>query len=254
MAYRKRIYDAYVFTHWQYFHHSTLGEYEYTKKLYHRRFMSFLPQDKDAKIMDVACGGGHFLYFLQQEGYRQTQGIDISQEAVEVARKMRVENTEVGDLFQILPLHKDEFDFISANDIVEHLRKDEVLDFLDSVYAALKPGGRILMMTLNATSLFGARTVFDDFTHEIGFTPRSLAQVLRVCGFENVAVYGDEPVALTVSSGIRALLWKLLKVVLRIYLAIEGTISFKIWRQEVILEPSMFVVAKKPTEEAYVDE
>lgn len=246
MDYRKRMYDVYVSTHFQYSHPLTLWEYEYARKVYRRRFSSFLPRDKDAKIVELACGPGRLLYFLQKEGYRHAQGIDISQEQVDVARQMGVNNVEVGDLFELLPRHKQEFDFISANDIIEHLKKDEVLEFLDTVYAALKPGGSVLMTTANAGSLFGARGVFVDLTHEIGFTQESLAQVFRVCGFENVEVYGEEPVVLTLSGGIRALLWKLLKVLLKAYLAIEGSISYKIWRRQRILEPRMFVVGRKP--------
>jgi len=248
MDYRKRIYDAYVSEWWQYEHSLVPEEYEHLAKVYHRRFLPFLPKDKDAKIIDLACGAGHFLYFLQKEGYTQAQGIDISQQQVEVARQMGVENVEVGDFWQVLPTCKEEFDFISANDIIEHQRKDEVLEFLDLVHAALKPGGRALMMTPNADTLFGATAAFIDFTHEIAFTPGSLSQVFRVCGFENVAVYGEEPVAHNLLSGIRCVLWKTIKGLIKAYLLIEGHMGFGIWKRQVILEPRIFVVGDKPYE------
>jgi len=246
MDYRKRVYDAYVSAHFQYFHSLLPEEYEHLRKAYHRRFLPFLPKDKDAGIIDLACGAGHFLYFLQKEGYSRARGIDLNQEQVDDARQMGVTNLEVRDLWQVLTTSREEFDFISANDIIEHLKKDEVLEFLDLVYAALKPGGRALIRTPNAASLFGARQSFVDFTHETAFTPKSLAQVFRVCGFEGVQVYGEEPVVLTLSSGIRTLLWYLLKGLIKAYLAIEGSISYKIWKQERILEPRIFVVGRKP--------
>ena len=247
MDYRKRTYDAYVSTHWRYFHSSTLREYEHARKVYRHRFSPFLPADKDAKIIDVACGAGQFLYFLQKEGYRQAKGIDVSKEALGVAKKMGVEGVEVGDLFQVLPLHKEEFDFITANDVIEHLKKDEILELLDMVYAALKPCGSVLMRTPNADSLFGSRGVFADFTHETGFTPGSLGQVFRVCGFEDVAVYGEEPVAHSLPSGVRVILWKFVKVLIKAYLLIEGRMGFGIWKREVILEPRIFAVGRRPS-------
>ena len=246
MDYRKRMYDAYVSTHWQYFHSSTIKEYEHVRKIYRQRFSKFLPVDKDAKIIDVACGAGQFLHFLQKEGYRQAQGIDASQEAIVVAKRMGVENIEMGDLFQILPLCKEEFDFISANDIIEHVKKDETLEFLGLIYAALKPGGTVSMTTDNAGSLFASRRVFMDFTHEVGFTLESLRQVFRVVGFEDVAVYGEEPVAHSLGSAARAIVWKLVKIIMKSYLLIEGSIGFGLWKREVILEPRMFVVGRKP--------
>lgn len=246
MDYRKRIYDTFVSSEWQYTHSLSHKEYEHLRKVYHRTFLLFLPRDKNSKIIDLACGAGHFLYFLQKEGYSEARGIDISKEMLDVARRMGVKNVELGDIFQVLPLYKGEFDFVSVNDIIEHLRKDEVLKLLDLVYSALKPGGTALMRTPNAASLFGSRQVFIDFSHETPFTPQSLAQVFRACGFKNVTVYGEQPVAHDVLSSCRVIVWKIAKILLKIYLMIEGTTGFGIWKREVIFEPHIFVVASKP--------
>lgn len=245
MDYRKRIYDAYVSAHFAHSHFLVPDEYKHLRKVYRHRFLTFLPKDKDAKIIDLACGNGYFLYFLQKEGYSQARGIDISQEQVDVAWQMGVENIEVGDLWQVLATCKQEFDFIAANDIIEHQRKDEVLEFLDLIYAALKPGGRVLMTTGNAGSLFGAIAAFIDFTHETAFTPESLAQVVRVCSFEDVAVYGEEPVAHSLLSAMRLILWKIVKALIKADLLIEGRAGFGIWKRQVILEPRIFVVGRK---------
>ena len=247
MDYRKRMYDAHISTLWKYTHSLSLAEYEHLRKVYRRRFSPFLPRDKDARMIDLACGAGHFLYFLQKEDYSGARGIDISEEQLEVARQVGVKNVEVGDFTILLSQHKEEFDFISANDVIEHLKKDEVLELLDLVYAALKPGGTTFMMTPNAASLFGSRLAFIDFTHETPFTAESLAQVLRVAGFEDVAVYGEKPIAHSLGSAARTIMWKLLKNIVKGYLLIEGSIGFGLWKREVILEPRMFVVGRKPS-------
>jgi 2-polyprenyl-3-methyl-5-hydroxy-6-metoxy-1,4-benzoquinol methylase len=246
MDYRKRIYDAYVSKSLKYTGPIDNVRYEGSIKYFRRRFMPFLPQNKDARILDLACGTGRFLYFLQKEGYSHAQGIDISQEAVDLAERMGVKNIEVGDLFEMLPHRKEEFDFIFAAEFIEHLRKDEVLGFLDLVHAALKPGGRTLMTTPNAASLFGARAAFFDFTHETAFTPQSLAEVFRVCGFENVMVYGAEPVVRGLLSGVRAILWKPLKAVVKAYLLIDGSTGFGVWNRGDILSHGIFVVGSRP--------
>lgn len=104
------------------------------------------------------------------------------------------------------------------------------------------------MTTENAHALFGATAAFTDFTHEIAFTPRSLAQVFRVCGFEEVAVYGEEPVAHNLLSAIRLIMWKMVKALIKAYLLIEGSAGFGMWKRQVILEPRIFVVGTKPHE------
>lgn len=245
MDYRKRMYDGHPSSRRGYTDSARIKEYEYLRRIYRRRFMRFLPEDKEARIIDLACGSGRFIYFLQKEGYHRAQGVDLNQKMIDLAREMGVENVEVGDLFQILPHHKEEFDFISANDIIEHLRREEILEFLDLVYAALKPGCSTLMTTPNMAALFGGMAGLGVF-HEVAFTPKSLARVFQVCGFEHVKVYGEEPVTHSLLSGVRAVLWKFAKAMLRAYLLIQGSTGFGMWKGEVILEPRIFVVGRKP--------
>lgn len=246
MTYRNRMYDAHISTLWKYTHSLQPQEYEQLRDTYRRRLSSYLPTDKNARIMDLACGAGHFLYFLQKEGYGSARGIDASAESIELARAMGVAGVAVGDLFELLQRHDQEFDFISANDILEHLRKDEVLQLLDLIRAALKPGGTVLIMVPNAGSLFGARRVFVDFTHETGFTSESLGQVLRVVGFERVTVHGEEPVVHSFGSAARAMVWKASKLAMKAYLLAEGTIGVGLWKRDLVLEARMFVVGRKP--------
>ena len=57
---------------------------------------------------------------------------------------------------------------------------------------ALKPGGRAIMATPNMALVSGLVQRYTDFTHEVGFTERSLEQVLRVAGFSVIDIYGEE--------------------------------------------------------------
>lgn len=246
MTYRTRCYNAFVSKHWIYSHALTLEEYDFLEKIYVKKFASFLPYDKNSTIIDVACGAGHFLYFLKKNNYKNIHGIDLSKEQIEYANKIGLTEVEVADLFYYLPQYPEKYDMIIANDIIEHLTKDEILKFLDTLYAALKPGGTILIGTVNAASLFGTAAVYVDFTHEQGFTPISLSQVLRVCNFENVQVHGDGPIAHDIRSFLRVCLWKITKEFLKVYLRVEAGTGRDFWKQEVILEPRMFAVAEKP--------
>lgn len=245
MNYRARCYNAFVSKHWNYSHSFSKEAYDLFAGVSRRRFKDILPEDKDAKIIDAACGAGHFLYFLQSQGYTNTRGIDSSKEQLEMAAKMGVENLQKADLFEYLPQHPQNFDMIAANDIIEHLKKDEVLKLLDLIYQSLKPGGRALLATLNAQSLFGTTTLFCDFTHEQGFTPKSLSQVMRVCNFQDVVVYGEKPIVHDLRSAVRAGLWWCTKKLLKAYLTIERGTGRGMWKHDNILEPRIFAVAKK---------
>jgi len=243
--YRTRAYNVFVSKHWNYSHTFSKETYNLFARVSKKRFDGILPERKPVKIIDLACGAGHFLYFLQKEGYTDTQGIDLSEEQLEVANKMGVENLKKADLFDYLPKHPQSFDMIIANDIIEHLKKDEVLEFLDMIYNSLVPNGRVLICTINAQSLFGARTVFIDFTHEQGFTPISLSQVLRICNFEDVKVYGEKPIAHDFKSAVRAGLWWGANKMLKVYVTIERGSGRGLWKYFDIFEPRIFAVGKR---------
>lgn len=243
MSYRQRCYNAYVSKHWGYFHTFSSKDYDHKAKIYSRRFRDVLPSDKQAAILDVACGTGFFLYFLKKDGYTNIKGIDISAEQLEISRKMGIE-VEKADLFEFLAGQPEKFDMIVAFDIIEHLTKDEVMKFLDSIHGALKRGGTVLVGTVNAASPMAARTVFGDFTHETVFTPESLAQVMRVCDFD-VKVFAEKPVPHDFKSAVRAFLWSLYKRLGKLYFTIERGSGRGMYINDVMLEPKMFARGMK---------
>lgn len=243
--YRKRCYDSYVSTHWKYGHSLSKDEYKLFYKVAHIRFKDLLPKDKSIRLVDLGCGSGHFLYYLQKKGYLNTEGIDVSSEQLDIARKHGIKNVKEADFFEYLPQHPNTFDVVIANDIIEHLKKEEVLHFLDIVHCALNLGGIVLISTINVSSIFGARLRYIDFTHEVGFTPESLMQVMRVCGFENVKTYGESPVAHDFLSSIRLTLWIVMKSIMKAYLIIEGGTGRSVFQRQNIFESRMFAVGVK---------
>jgi ubiquinone/menaquinone biosynthesis C-methylase UbiE len=86
--YRNRCYKNYISKFWGKTHKLSKDEFSFMRKIYKKRYSSFMPGNKNAKIIDVACGSGHFLYFIQNEGYGNSCGIDISEEQIEQAKKM----------------------------------------------------------------------------------------------------------------------------------------------------------------------
>ncbi len=243
--YRNRCYDSFVSKHWKYTHELSKREYVFLKKVYRKRYGPFLPADLNAKILDIACGAGHFLYFIQSEGYKNSYGIDISKEQINLAKKMGVKNVEESDFMEYLPCYKKSFDVITANDIMEHLKKDELMNFLDLLYRCLKKEGILIVTVPNAMSLFGASAVFADFTHEIGFTPGSLAQVLHACNFTNVRVYGEKPVAHDFMSAVRKVIWSIFKFGLKICILAERGTGRGFRKYKYIFEPRMYAVVEK---------
>jgi len=180
------------------------------------------PPDRTSKILDLGCGDGGFLHALRQHGYTDLAGIDRSPEQVAVAARRGETSVRLGDvLVEASTLPDASHDVIIAFDVIEHLKREELLVLADNVRRALRPGGRWVLHMPNAESPFFGRIRYGDVTHEQAFTRGSLRQVLLAAGFAEVRCYEDAPVVHGVKSAARFAVWKMIRLGLRVYLAAE---------------------------------
>lgn len=191
---RADIYDKYISTRFGYIHKTDQIEREY--KIYYRYFkknyLKHLPKDKDARILDVGCGLGHFLYFLESEGYKNYLGIDISGECVSFC-KNRGFNVALYDAKAFFKQSNDSFDVIVMNDILEHLEKKEGIRLLTLARERLNENGKLILKVPNASNpIVGLSCRYADLSHEIAFTETSLRQMLRLCGYTNILIYPSD--------------------------------------------------------------
>ncbi|MGY4706904.1 class I SAM-dependent methyltransferase [Candidatus Bipolaricaulota sp. J31] len=237
--YRGQLYARYVSSHLTNIQKTSLEalkKHIEKQRRVHRAYLGrFLPPDKRARILDIGCGYGSFLYFLQKEGYVNTVGIDISPEQVEIADKLGVKGIIQGDFMAFLKEHPDEFDLITALDVIEHFHKSEILSILRAIHQALKPGGIFVMRSPNADGPFAGRHRYGDFTHEVAFTKSSVEQILSVVGFVDIQVRATGPVVYGFRSAVRWFMWQIIRLFLKFYLAVEtGSLRGHILTQNLI--------------------
>jgi SAM-dependent methyltransferase len=182
----------------------------------------WLPADKDASIVDLACGAGSLLHFFRQRGYSNVAGVDISPEQVALSRQV-TDDVAQDNVLNFLQTRENSFDLIAALDLVEHLQRDEVLTFLDGCCAALRPGGRLILQTPNADAPWAASVRYGDFTHELCFQSNSLGRLMRLSGFVNVAgrEQGPVPRGYSAASSMRYILWRCIRLSLQFYNVVE---------------------------------
>ena len=104
------------------------------------------------KLLDIGCGLGFFLKRMQD--IYETYGIDISEYAVEEARKAAVRSKiKICSVIE-LPFEDNFFDDVTAFYIVEHLEEPSL--FFKKIQRILKKDGSLVISTPNLDS-FGAR-------------------------------------------------------------------------------------------------
>jgi SAM-dependent methyltransferase len=140
----------------------------------------------------------------------EVRGVDRSQEQVDAAREAGLP-CELGDGLLALGQHRSDLDLVTAFDLIEHLSKDEVMDFLSAAHEALVPGGLLILKCPNCTTPFGIGIRYGDFTHEVGLTTGSMAHLLRLSGFQAVEFRETGPYPHGLKSAIRTVAWKVLR-------------------------------------------
>ncbi len=128
------------------------------------------------KILEIGSGIGGFLYYLKQKGLEDFIGIDLSTEQIEICKRFVTKKVVEIDAIEFLK-NSDNFDYIFAFDLLEHLEKNRIYDFVDLVYNKLNKNGTVIIRTPNMSAPFGLFSRYIDFTHEVGFTEYSIRQL-----------------------------------------------------------------------------
>jgi SAM-dependent methyltransferase len=187
---------------------ASLVELEKRKPFYNNVIKNHFPADRESSVVDLGCGYGAFLHFMQQSGYFNTSGIDTSAEMVAEAEKLGINNVHQGNVVEFLRHQPDEsIDVLTAIDLIEHFPKEELFDLVSQFQRVLKPGGRVITHQPNAEGVFGNAILYGDFTHEQAFTRVSIAQIFLRNGFTSISSFEDKPLRFSMKSRIRRLLW-----------------------------------------------
>lgn len=163
------------------FHDGTKAHFDTTARFYQSLLATALKSiSTEARILDIGCGQGLLVYALDSLGFRNVQGIDLSEQQVVVGQNFglpcrAVDRDYIFDLSKTAPAT---FDLIFLMDVLEHMDKAEQLRTLAAVSELLTSGGRLILSVPNANASFGLRWRYNDWTHEMAFTEHSLEFIL----------------------------------------------------------------------------
>lgn len=129
------------------------------KKYYEKKSVSYNIKDKRLKnileltlpvkkkiVLDVGCTAGYLGSILQKKGAK-VYGVDISQKAIQLARKKIFSAQQLDLNEQKLPFKNNLFDLIIASEVIEHLFQPA--NFLKDAHRVLKNNGKLILSTPN---------------------------------------------------------------------------------------------------------
>lgn len=237
MSYKDKFYKKYASTHTESLYGKiSKKDIESNFKIWQSYFSKFLPPNKEVRILDLGCGNGGFVYWLEKVGYKNVEGVDVSEEQINAARKLGTNKVVQGEAGEFLKDKEEFYDIIFARDFLEHLSKNELLGIGEAIHKSLKKDGVFVAQTVNAENLLWGRLRHGDFTHDLAFTKESISQFLKVVGFSEVRVYPQRPVVHGLKSFIRYILWRLIEIWSMFYLLVETGSPRGIFTQNIIVK------------------
>ena len=166
-----------------------LKGYKSFGKFYKRNYLKFIPNNKAVKILVVSCGPGYFLNLLKSKGYKNVLGIDSDTEKIKFALEKDL-NCAVEKSFEFLNRHHEDFDIIIAEQEINHLTTEEIIQFLQLCHHSLKENGALVVHSINgANPITGIESFTQNIDHFNSFTEYSLRQVLEFADFRDVKIF-----------------------------------------------------------------
>jgi SAM-dependent methyltransferase len=145
-------------------------------------------------VLDVGCGRGEFIELLNAQGI-PARGIDLNHEMAESCRARGLNVVEADAVGYLRSIDDSSLGGVFAAQVVEHLEPSYLLRFLDLAFAKLRPGGTLVLETLNPacwTAFF--ESYIRDITHRWPLHPETLKYLVSASGFTRADLHFLSPV------------------------------------------------------------
>lgn len=163
-------------------------KYHIYENYYRKNILKFLPPQKKARVVDLGCGQGEFLYFLKKNGYNNILGIDLIEKNVQIC-KSRGLKAKKYDLQKYVNNVKNKSDVFILSNVLEHFTKEEIIEILKGLYKRLNNGGSIFIIIPNCNNIYGLATFFSDITHKSALIEKSFDDLLSYTRFKKYYFY-----------------------------------------------------------------
>jgi SAM-dependent methyltransferase len=159
------------------------------------RLASYLPFfTGQPLVLDVGCGRGEFLELLAGAGI-PARGLDLNQAMVDECRGHGLDVAQGDAVGYLRTLGDASLGGIFAAQVVEHLQPAYLRAFLEEAARTLKPGGRIVLETLNpACWVAFFESFLRDITHVWPLHPETLQFLVLASGFSQADLEYRSPV------------------------------------------------------------
>lgn len=169
-------------------------------------YADLLPQDRDARVVEIGCGAGRFAAFLASKGYRNYLGLDIDPEAVrELKAATGLDAFVVQSVEDYLRQQTEPMDLVVFQQSIYYWEIEALQRLLRLISERLSSRGVLLIEVFNGALLTSAYIRAKDPRITLTLTEHSLRRELERLGYEVLAI---APVRLCAARSPLGLVWR----------------------------------------------
>jgi SAM-dependent methyltransferase len=139
--------------------------------------------ERNQRLLEVGCGCGQLLFVLGEKGFQNATGLEVNAELARAGQTELGVAIAVGEWRDFLGKTSDSFDVLIALDVLEHVKRQDLLTTLTASCQRLRPGGRLILRVPNALCPLATATFWGDLDHQFLAVPRTLQNLLVAAGF-----------------------------------------------------------------------
>jgi 2-polyprenyl-3-methyl-5-hydroxy-6-metoxy-1,4-benzoquinol methylase len=146
-------------------------------------------------VVDLGFGRGEFMELLAELGV-EARGVEPDEQLVLSARSRGLDVEQGLAVEYLRNIEPGSLGGIVMIQVIEHLSPQHVIDFVELAADKLRPGGKVVLETVNPASLYTyAHAFWVDPDHVRPVHPRFLEFLFREAGFARIAIEYRSPVA-----------------------------------------------------------
>lgn len=151
------------------------------RRQWHARYARML-EDAPGDVLDIGCGSGIFLEIMRDMGL-PAWGVDPDPDMVDVCHELGLQALP-GDERMLADCQPASLGGIHASHVIEHVDGSRAIALIENAFAALRPGGKLLVRTPNwRNDTVRHEGFWLDITHIRPYPLPLLKQVFEDAGF-----------------------------------------------------------------------
>lgn len=133
-------------------------------------FQLLKDERKTAKIIEIGCGSGYILDYLQKKGFKKLRGVDSSEYFLKYYKNIK----------KSIKIPNEKYDIVLLLDVIEHVKEEKTI--LNKINKILNSGGKLIISVPAYMFLWSHHDELNN--HYRRYTSKSLKKILLKTGFK----------------------------------------------------------------------